>query len=76
MLRPTLEVAEKFNLRIKGIKLQLNCKKCNRIWSIWFSDETEFLNHLPENWYLCSTCRDNNIFSDKELMSNGSKSIK
>jgi len=77
MFRPTLEVAEKFNLRIKGIKLQLNCKKCNRVWSIWFEDENELLNNLPENWYLCSTCRDNNnVFIDKEYKNNGSISSK
>lgn len=41
MYRATLEIVEKFNVRIKGIKLQLKCKKCFRLWVMWFESHQE-----------------------------------
>ena len=61
MYRATLEVAEKFNVKIKGIKLHLKCKKCGRLWAIWFEDETDIQNNLPRDWYVCSYCQKKNL---------------
>jgi hypothetical protein len=61
MYRVTEDVAEKFDVKIKGIKLVVKCKKCGRLWAIWFEDETNFHNCLPRDWYICSHCQENKI---------------
>jgi uncharacterized protein YlaI len=65
MNRPIIENAEKYDLRIKGIKLYLNCKICNRIWAIWFEDEKDLLENLPNDWFYCKTCKHSTL--DKEF---------
>mgnify|MGYP007116717505 CR=1 FL=1 len=59
MIRPNNEELQRLesDTKIHGIKLILNCKKCNRRWSIWFENESDLLNHLPENWHVCSSCK-------------------
>jgi len=42
--------------RIHGIKLILNCSRCGRKWSIWFEEQDDLDNNLPEFWYLCASC--------------------
>lgn len=42
--------------KITGIKLQCICEQCGRKWSIWFRDEDDLQNNLPENWHVCGTC--------------------
>ena len=63
-VRPNIYEAAKVNIDIKGLKLLLTCPKCNRTWSIWFRDEQDLLNNLPDNWHICSHCRD----ESKKLM--------
>ena len=50
--------------RIHGIKVILNCTHCGRKWSIWFAEQDELDNNLPEYWHLCASC--GGIYTDKE----------
>lgn len=73
MYRPNLDVADKFKITIKGIKLHLQCKKCGRLWAMWFADETDMLNNLSPNWYVCSDCAKDTNFMRKEIGRNENK---
>ena len=63
MNRVTLEVAQEHNVRIKGLKLHLKCKKCGRLWAMWFEDEADLQKNLPADWYKCASCNKKNIYS-------------
>jgi hypothetical protein len=57
MIRANIEELESSSrTKIHGLKLTLHCDNCGRKWAIWFRDENDLLNNLPENWYICNTC--------------------
>jgi hypothetical protein len=60
-IRVNPDEIEGLGIRIKGIKVAVECLRCGKTWALWFRTEEDFIEHLNPRWYYCANC-DGEVF--------------
>jgi len=56
-IKPNPKDLEFYGVKVRSIKVNLECLKCGRSWGYHFQGYDDFIERgLPEEYYKCSSC--------------------